>query len=95
MIVLNSSYNVKKRKIGSEFSSVFQLDFIRRYEGEGKRETEENMVRVERETQTEIENWVSLRTKREKKRLIRKPDQVGPGLPVLGSLCYVWSCRGW
>ena len=74
MIVLNSSYNVKKRKIGSEFSSVFQLDFIRRYEGEGKRETEVNMVRVERETQTEIKNWVSLRTKREKRRLIRTPD---------------------
>ena len=42
-------------------------------------------------------NWVRIRDKqsreRERKRLIRKPDQVGPGLPLLGSLCYGSSCR--
>ena len=37
-------------------------------------------------------NWVriedTIKGERERKRLIRKPDQVGPGLPLLGSLCY-------
>ena len=43
-------------------------------------------------------NWVriedTIKGERERKRLIRKPDQVGPGLPLVGSLCYEWSCRG-
>ena len=43
-------------------------------------------------------NWVRIRDtqsrERERKRLIRKPDQVGPGLPLIGSICYEWSCRG-
>ncbi len=40
-------------------------------------------------------NWVriedTIKGERERKRLIRKPDQVGPGLPLLGSLCYGFS----
>ena len=39
-----------------------------------------------------IMNWVRIednqRRVRERKRLIRKPDQVGPGLPLIGSICY-------
>ena len=56
-----------------------------------KRDTSNMKRERERGTNREIMNWVSLRTKREKKRLIRKPDQVGPGLPLLGSLGS--SCR--
>ena len=43
-------------------------------------------------------NWVriedTIKGERERKRLIRKPDQVGPGLPLLGSFCYGLSSHG-
>ena len=44
-------------------------------------------------------NWVRIKDKQRRerereRRLIRKPDQVGPGLPLLGSICYGLSCRG-
>ena len=73
-LVIQRSENVVKRKIGSEFSSVLQRNFIRRLRKETKKREFED---------------------KEKKRLIRKPDQVGPRFPALGPFCYVWSFRGW
>ena len=52
-MMLNSSYNVMKRKNESEFSSVFLTRLHQAIEIEGKKRDISSMEKKERDTQTE------------------------------------------